>query len=70
MPVSYRGKDLVYVSGRLEDGGGLEKNSVQWESRPQDLLPEVIKKHGLKKGRPEVRIPEDLLGTRTASAVP
>ena len=42
---------------------------AQWDSRPQDLLPEVIEKHGLKKGRPEVQIPEDLLGHKDGLGV-
>ena len=32
-----------------------------WESRPQQEVEEVVERHGLKKGRPEMKIPEDLL---------
>ena len=33
----------------------------QWDSRPEQEAKEVAAKHGLKKGRPEMKLPEDLL---------
>jgi hypothetical protein len=33
----------------------------QLESRPQQKVKEVMKKHGIKKGRPEINLPKDLL---------
>ena len=32
-----------------------------WEQRPQEEVEEAVRKHGLKKGRPEIKVPPDLL---------
>ena len=68
--LDYHGKDLVTYSDGLTMAADWQKEfRAQWESRPQHMLPEVIEKHGLKKGRPEVQIPEDLLGHKDGLGV-
>ncbi len=68
--LDYHGRDLVMYPDGLTMAAGWQKEfRAQCESRPQDMVPEVIKKHGLKKARPEVRIPEDLLGHKDGLGV-
>ena len=56
------GKDLVVYPDGLSMAADWQKEvRWQWEQRPQQEVEEVVKKHGLKKGRPEIKIPEDLL---------
>lgn len=33
----------------------------QWDSKPQEQVPEVIEKHGLQDGRPTMNLPQDLI---------
>ena len=55
-------KDLVVYPDGLSMAADWQKElRWQWESRPQQEVEEVIEKHGLKKGRPEIKIPKDLL---------
>ena len=58
----YHGKDLVVYPNGLSMAADWQKElREQWESRPQQEVKEVIKKHGIKKGRPEINLPKDLL---------
>ena len=58
----YHGKDLVVYPNGLSMAADWQKElREQWESRPQEEVKEVIKKHGIKKGRPEIDLPNDLL---------
>jgi hypothetical protein len=58
----FHGKDLVVYPDGLSMAADWQKElREQWESRPQEDLEEAIKRHGLKKGRPEIQIPKDLL---------
>jgi hypothetical protein len=41
----------------------------QWESRPQHEVDAVVQKHGLKEGRPDIKIPQDLLEERDGLGV-
>ena len=40
---------------------GRRKSAGQWEQRPPEEVEAVIRKHGLKKGRPDIKLPQDLL---------
>ena len=56
------GKDLVTYPDGLSMAADWQKEiRWQWESRPQQEVEAVVRKHGLKEGRPEMKIPEDLL---------
>ena len=58
----YHGKDLtVYPDGLSMAADWQKELREQWESRPQQQVKEVVEKHGLKKGRPEMQLPNDLL---------
>jgi hypothetical protein len=58
----YYGKDLVVYSDGLSMAADWQKElREQWESRPQQEVKEVVEKHKLKKGRPEMELPQDLL---------
>lgn len=56
------GQDLVVYPDGLSMAADWQKEiRWQWESRPQQEVDAAVRKHGLKKGRPEMKIPEDLL---------
>ena len=56
------GQDLVVYPDGLSMAADWQKElRWQWESRPQQEVETVVRKHGLKEGRPEMKIPEDLL---------
>jgi len=56
------GKDLVAYPDGLSMAADWQKEiRWQWESRPQQEVEAVVRKHGLREGRPEMKIPEDLL---------
>ena len=58
----YHGKDLVVYPNGLSMAADWQKElREQWESRPQQEVNDAIKKHGIKKGRPEINLPKDLL---------
>jgi hypothetical protein len=56
------GKDLVVYPDGLAMAADWQKElRWHWEQRPQEEVEEAVKKHGLKKGRPEIKLPDDLL---------
>ena len=56
------GKDLaVYPDGLAMAADWQKELRWQWESRPPEEVKKVAEKHGLKKGRPEMNLPKDLL---------
>ena len=56
------GKDLVvYPDGLTMVADWQKELRWQWESQPQHVAEEVARKHGLKKGHPEINLPKDLL---------
>ena len=56
------GKDLVVYPDGLSMAADWQKEfRWQWEQRPQEEVEDTIKRHGLKKGRPEMNLPKDLL---------
>jgi hypothetical protein len=58
----YHGKDLVVYPDGLSMAADWQKElRWHWESRPQQEVKEIVEKHGLKKGRPEMKLPKDLL---------
>ena len=60
--LAYYGKDLVVYPDGLSMAADWQKElRWHWESRPQQEVEEAIKKHRLKKGRPEMKLPKDLL---------
>ena len=56
------GKDLVVYPDGLSMAADWQKE-LRWqrESRPQQEVQEVVRKHGLKEGRLDIKIPQDLL---------
>jgi len=60
--MTYYGKDLIVYRDGLSMAADWQKElRWHWESRPQHEVQEAIEKHGLTKGRPEVKLPKDLL---------
>ncbi len=60
--MAYYGKDLILYSDGLSMAADWQKEfRCQWESKDQQQVKEVIEKHELKHGRPEMAIPADLL---------
>ena len=56
------GKDLAVYPDGLSMGADWQKElRRQWESRSEQEVKEVVERHGLKKGRPEMKLPKDLL---------
>lgn len=66
----YHGKDLVVYPDGLSMAADWQKElREQWESRPPQEAKAVAEKHGLKKGRPEIKLPEDLLEEKNGLGV-
>ena len=62
MMTYHGGNDLaVYPDGLAMAADWQKELRWHWESRPQEEVKKVAEKHGLKKGRPDMKIPEDLL---------
>ncbi len=60
--MTYYGKDLIVYPDGLSMAADWQKElRWQWDSKPQHEVEEVIEKHGLKNGRPNMSIPKDLL---------
>ena len=58
----HAGKDLVVYPDGLTMAADWQKElRWQWEQRPREEVEEAVEKHGLKKGRPEIKLPDDLL---------
>ncbi len=56
------GKDLVVYPDSLSMAADWQREvRWQWEQRPQQEVDEVVRKHGLKEGRPDIKLPQDLL---------
>jgi hypothetical protein len=56
------GKDLVVYPDGLSMAADWQKEiREQWESRPPQEVKAVVEKHGLKEGRPGMKLPKDLL---------
>lgn len=60
--LAYYGKDLVIYPDGLAMAADWEKEMrLDWESRPPEQVREVVERHGLSKGRPDMNIPPRLL---------
>jgi hypothetical protein len=61
--LAYHGdKDLaVYPDGLAMAADWQKELRWHWEQRPKQEVEDAVKKHGLKKGRPEIKLPDDLL---------
>lgn len=56
------GKDLtVYPDGLAMAADWQKELRWHWEQRPREEVEEAVRRHGLKKGRPEIKLPDDLL---------
>ena len=56
------GTDLVvYPDGLTMAAAWQRELQGTWDSRPQEEIKEVMRRHGLKKPRPEMKLPRDLL---------
>jgi len=59
--LAYRGTDLVVYPDGLTMAADWQKElRAAWESRPPEQIEEVVRRHGLKQGRPDMHIPPDL----------
>lgn len=68
--LAYYGKDLMMYPDGLSMAADWQKElRWHWESRPQEEVQEAIKQHGLKEGRPDIKIPDDLLEEKNGLGV-
>jgi len=68
--MTYYGKDLIVYPDGLSMAADWQKEiRWHWDSKPQHEVKEVIEKHGVKKGRPNMSIPENLLAHRDGLGV-
>jgi hypothetical protein len=64
------GKDLIVYPDGLSMAADWQKEvRWQWEQRPRQEVDEVVRKHGLKEGRPEIKLPQDLLDEKDGLGV-
>ena len=64
------GKDLVVYPDGLSMAADWQKEvRWKWEQRPKHEVDEVVRKHGLKEGRPDIKIPQDLLAEKDGLGV-
>jgi hypothetical protein len=55
-------KDLVVYPDGLSMAADWQKEiRWQWEQRPQEEVEKAVRRHGLKEGRPQINLPQDLL---------
>lgn len=60
--LAFHGTDMVvYPNGLSMAADWQRQMRVSWESRPPEEVKDVVRRHRLKKGRPDMRIPKDLL---------
>ncbi|MEE9294850.1 MAG: hypothetical protein V3W34_07820 [Phycisphaerae bacterium] len=60
--LAYHGTDLlVYPDGLTMAADWQKELRAMWDTKPPDHIREALRKHGLKKGRPDMKIPPDLL---------
>ncbi len=60
--MAFYGKDLmVYPDGLSMAADWQKEIRQQWESKPEQEVKDVIDRHQLEKGRPDMKIPDDLL---------
>ena len=68
--IVYQGKDLdVYPDGLSMAADWQKEIRSQWESRPQEEVQRIVKKHGLKENRPEIKLPKELLDEKDGLGV-
>ncbi|NLY00317.1 MAG: DUF3843 family protein [Rhodopirellula sp.] len=64
------GKDLVvYPDGLAMAADWQRELRWHWEQKPREEVEAAVRKHGLKKGRPEVNLPKDLLDEKDGLGV-
>ena len=60
--IAHYGKDLILYPDGLSMAADWQREfRRQWESKDQQQVQETIEKHGLTDGRPDMRMPADLL---------
>jgi hypothetical protein len=66
----HAGKDLVVYPDGLTMAADWQKElRWQWEQRPREEADEVVRKHGLKGRRPDIKLPQDLLDEKDGLGV-
>jgi len=60
--MKYQGTDLViYPDGLAMAADWQKEMRAQWEAKPQDQVHDVMERHGLKDGRPNMKLPDHLV---------
>lgn len=60
--LDYHGMDLaVYSDGLVMAADWQKELRVAWDSKPREHIEKAVRKYGLKKGRPDLDVPQDLL---------
>jgi len=68
--LAYYGKDLmIYPDGLAMAADWQKAMRMDWQSRSPEQIQEVIQKHGLTKGRPDMKIPPYLLDSKNGIGV-
>ena len=66
----FHGRDLMVYPDGLSMAADWQKELRQiWESKSPEVVRETVKKHGLKNGRPNISIPDDLLEAKNGLGV-
>ena len=68
--MAYHKTDLMAYPDSVDMAADWQKElKSMWDAAPQDQVEDVIKRHGLKKGRPEISLPDDLVNSGNGIAV-
>jgi len=68
--LAFYGKDLMVYPDGLSMGADWQRElRDNWASRPPEAVEEAIREHGLKKNRPSISIPRDLLESKDGLGV-
>lgn len=68
--MAYHKTDLAVYADAVDMAADWQKEMRRmWDAAPQDLVQDVIMRYGLKKGRPNISLPDDLVDSSNGIAV-
>jgi hypothetical protein len=68
--LAYHKTDLAVYPDGLSMAADLQREmKSMWDAAPPGAVEEVVKRHGLTRGRPDVPLPDDLLNCKNGVAV-
>ncbi len=70
LSLAFYGRNLIVYPNGLSMAADWQKELRQnWASKPPEAIQEAIQRHGLKNGRPNISIPQDLLESKSGLGV-